>query len=393
MALLFQIFKTNGAFALIQMYEDSGFSASRKLAIGLAPMEGVSDYAFRMWLATFAPLDFMVTPFLRATAGLEFRHVSQLFCPEVLLPECAVPYNVIPQFMGSDAEDVCRVAEPFLKHCEFVDLNCGCPASTVFKHGAGSALLQNPERFYAFLMRCQELLGERRFSVKLRLGIQSDGEFDSLLDVLGRVRPRLVTVHARTQKEGYTGVARWNLIERAAQELSCEVWGSGDVVSGVTLGERLKMAPSVRGVMIGRGAIANPWVFEAVSGRGPLVPWKAVFWALSVFALFQEAQFRGPRELFSLVLFVRPWEASLGHDEQLWRDFYLKCVTQVFAKNIDSRNLVCDERVLSRLKQIVKLLRVHDNSFAQTGLLRVSRTSEFFELLERLILEKTLPLG
>ncbi len=377
---------------MFQIYEEMNHSARRPFAIGLAPMEGVSDYAFRMWLSAIAPMDFVMTPFLRATAGLEYRHVPTLFCPEVLEPSCAPTFPVIPQFMGSCPDDVCRVAEPFLRRVDFVDLNCGCPSSTVFRHGAGSALLQDPFRFQGFLSRCQERLGKNRFSVKLRLGIQSPDEFFSLLDVLGTVSPALVTVHGRTQKQGYAGEAQWEPVEIAARRLACPVWGSGDVVDSETLAMRKRMAPSSAGVMIGRGAMANPWIFHDLKHGSGDVSAASVYWAFAVFAILQEAQFRGAPVMLALVRAIRPWELCLGSSAEAWEGAFFQICEHLFAASVTPCALVCDARVLSRLKQVTKLFRVGSPSFASTGLLQVKSVAEFFDLLGRAILEKRLPL-
>ena len=387
------------------MYEEFASSASQNLAIGLAPMEGVSDFAFRMWLSAICPFDFLVTPFLRATAGYDFRSVPPLFCPEIF-DECFHKrLRVIPQFMGSSPEDLCKVALPFLDHSPYVDINCGCPSATVFRNGAGSALLKDPNRFFLFLKCCEEILGQRKYSVKLRVGVASPAEFADLLSALEQLKPALITVHGRTQKEGYTGLSRWDLIQQAAVKLPCPVYGSGDVVDSRTLLEKRAVAPAIQGIMIGRGAIANPWVFWNLKylncDCGSLsqqqsntnVEFGTLYWALGVFALFQEAQFRGPDSVLHVVRTFRPWELLLGVDVQAWQDFYEKLSAHLFVKILQPKDLTCDERVISRLKQITKLLKVGNNSIAQTKLLRTASVAGFFAFFESAVLEKEGPLG
>lgn len=371
-----------------QIYEDFQHRARQPFAIGLAPMEGVSDFAFRMWISAAQALDFIVTPFLRATSGYEARHIPRNFCPEVLDSGLQMKGTlVIPQIMGSDVSDVCRVSEYFLNHVSFVDLNCGCPSATVFKHGAGSALLRDANQFYKFLKGCEDRLGEKKYSVKMRLGVASPSEFPSLIEALSQLKPALVTVHGRTQKEGYSGAARWAEVEMAARDLRCPVWGSGDIVDSLSLQRRRSLAPSAVGAMIGRGVLANPWVFWGLENRCSKILASTVFWALASFAVLQDAQFKTGEAFIHAMGVIRPWERQLGVCPQKWNEFYCEVFCALFGGLALPVQLNCDPRVLSRLKQLVKFMGVGELESCRVVILRVSTVAEFFQKLSGAILE------
>ncbi|NBO39145.1 tRNA-dihydrouridine synthase family protein, partial [bacterium] len=195
--------------------------------LGLAPMEGVTDFATRLWAAQNGAPDFTTTPFLRVTKDYPSRRISANFLPEIDLPNYPGVVGCIPQLMASEIDDLILIAKYFLERVPFVDINCGCPSPTVVGHGAGSSLLQTPERFRRYLESIVAELGPQRVSVKMRVGFSRDEEFSRLLDVLKPLSLARVTIHGRTRADRYTGQARWSFIEQAARVLNCPVVGSG----------------------------------------------------------------------------------------------------------------------------------------------------------------------
>jgi tRNA-dihydrouridine synthase len=140
--------------------------------------------------------------------------------------------------------------------------------------------------------------------------------------------------------------------------------------------------------MIGRGAIGNPWVFQDLARDSGGVSLECLYWTLAVFALFQEAQFRGATFVLSLMRKMRPWELRLGRSAEAWESLFFDLGGHLFSVITPPTALVCDERVLSRIKQITKLLQVGSCSWREMGLLQVKSVSEFFELFGRAVLEK-----
>jgi tRNA-dihydrouridine synthase len=167
--------------------------------------------------------------------------------------------------MGSSQEDLVRIATHLLNSAPFVDFNCGCPSPTVVGNGSGSALLQSELLFSSYVGALAQELGKERMSVKMRTGFSTPDEFEALAGVIARHAPRRVTVHGRTRAQRYLGRADWTLIGAMAKLVEAmgkatTVVGSGDIVSPESHAER---AGIVRGnVIIGRGALRNPWIFS-----------------------------------------------------------------------------------------------------------------------------------
>lgn len=268
--------------------------------LGLAPMEGVTELATRLWFGLTSMPATATTPFLRVTKGFPFKRVADTFAPEMGRLRNAVSYRVIPQLMASEACEFIRLAEPFLNEAPFVELNCGCPAPVVVGHGAGSGLLEDVNGFRRFVKTISDALGDR-FAVKLRTGFLSDSEFDAILSCLADLPLARLTVHGRTRAQRYLGKACWRAISKAAREMPFAVYGSGDVNCRADFDEARRLAPQISGVFLGRGALRNPWLFsELRSGKVVTLNWSTLSDAISVFAHLQELAFVSPLKLFEL---------------------------------------------------------------------------------------------
>jgi tRNA-dihydrouridine synthase len=159
-----------------------------------------------------------------------------------------------------------RVAQALEKHpVAAIDLNLGCPAPVVYRKCAGGGLLRD-------LPRVDELLGVLRgavrgaFTVKTRIGFESPAEFDALLEVFARHRLDLLTVHGRTVSEKYGPRVHLDRIAQAVRALPFPVQANGNVSSASSALETLEKTGAA-GLMIGRGAIRNPWVFSQIRDR------------------------------------------------------------------------------------------------------------------------------
>lgn len=263
---------------------------SPQIEIGLAPMEGVTDFATRLWITQNGAPDYTTTPFLRVTKDYPPKRISANFLPEIKLSESHGIVPCIPQLMASCEDDLIRIAQHFLNDVPFVDINCGCPSPTVVGHGAGSSLLQDPERFYSYLKKIIDALGAGRVSVKMRVGFWHESEFPNLLSVLSGLPLARLTIHGRTRSERYRGLARWNLLGEAAARVHCPVYGSGDVTDCNSFAERVAMAPGLSGVIVGRGALRDPWIFARLRGVKMEVSRRHLRAALHQFVLLQEMQ-------------------------------------------------------------------------------------------------------
>ncbi len=267
-------------------------------------MEGVGDFSTRLWFALIGGVDYMTTPFCRLTAGMDGNKIPKHWAPEFLEPRLRgrFSYHLGPQVMAQDPDLVSRVGRTLLEHADFVELNCGCPSPRPVGHGAGSALLRDPDVFLGFVRKVIDGLGSDRLSVKMRLGFDERGEFPVLLEKIADLPLKRLVIHGRSKSDGYKGLASWEEMALACSRVNYPVIGSGDISDAATLAERLATAPDVAGVIIGRGALRNPWVFKELT-VGPVdsVAVTALAKMLECFALLHGVAKQKPQKLYDLV--------------------------------------------------------------------------------------------
>ena len=158
---------------------------------------------------------------------------------------------VVAQLIGNDIPALVRTAKLLQQYpVAAIDLNLGCPAPVVYRKCAGGGLLREPQKIDAILGALRDAV-TIPFTVKTRIGFESAAEFD------------LLTVHARTVVQMYRPGVRYDLIAQAARELKCPVLANGNVFDAAQARQLLAQT-GARGLMIGRGAIRNPWLFEQI---------------------------------------------------------------------------------------------------------------------------------
>ena len=173
---------------------------------------------------------------------------------------------VVAQMIGNDIPALVRNAKLLQQFpVAAIDLNLGCPAPIVYRKCAGGGLLREPARIDAILGALREVVMVP-FTVKTRIGFESPEEFDSLLPIFAKHNIDLLTVHARTVKQMYRPGVRYDLIAQAARELKCPVLANGNVFSAAQA-QTLLAETGVCGLMIGRGAIRNPWLFDQIRAQ------------------------------------------------------------------------------------------------------------------------------
>jgi tRNA-dihydrouridine synthase B len=181
----------------------------------------------------------------------------------------------VAQLIGNDPAAMGRVARLLEKHpVAAIDLNLGCPAPVVYRKCAGGGLLRDPQRVDTLLGVLRESV-QGAFTVKTRIGFESPDEFESLLEIFARHRIDLLTVHGRTVAEKYGPRVHLERIAKAVASLPFPVQANGNVDSPESALETLRQTRAA-GLMVGRGAIRNPWVFsqirERLEGREPRLP-------------------------------------------------------------------------------------------------------------------------
>lgn len=224
----------------------------------LAPMQDVTDWEFWKLIAGYGGPDLYFTEYFRVTKGYRL-HRSIL--RSVIENPTGKP--AIAQIIGNDVEWMVKCARQLEKHpVAGVDINLGCPAPVVYRKCAGGGLLREPDRI-------NELLGALRagisgtFTVKTRIGFSDPGEFDRLLDVYSSHRIDLLTVHGRTVSEKYGPHVHFDKIAQAVERMACPVLANGNVDS-VASARAVRETTGAHGLMIGRGAIRNPWLFQQI---------------------------------------------------------------------------------------------------------------------------------
>jgi tRNA-dihydrouridine synthase len=229
--------------------------------LALAPMQDVTDLAFWRVMARYGGADVYWTEYFRVHAD---SHLEKWILESITQNPTGRP--VIAQMIGNDVPALVRTAKELQQHpVAAIDLNLGCPAPVVYRKCAGGGLLREPAKIDAILGALRQAVSIP-FTVKTRIGFDSPAAFDGLLALFAKHSIDLLTVHGRTVAQMYRPGVRYDLIAQAARELACPVLVNGNV-HGPDQALALLEQTRARGLMIGRGAIRNPWLFDQIRQR------------------------------------------------------------------------------------------------------------------------------
>lgn len=226
----------------------------------LAPMAGITDMPYRVICREFGA-DFVCTEMVSAKA-LYYGDQKSLRLMKIQPAEQPVSL----QIFGEDPVILSEVVKRFINprnDIAVLDFNMGCPAPKIVKSGAGSSLIRDLERAERAVRAIVEA-SEKPVSVKIRVGWDA-GERRGV-EIAKRMEScgiDYLVVHGRSRAEFYQGKADWDEIARIKEALSIPVVGNGDITNGRIAMERLKES-KVDGLMIGRGAEGNPWIFQRI---------------------------------------------------------------------------------------------------------------------------------
>ena len=224
----------------------------------LAPMQDVTALPFMKVVAKRGAPDFFFTEFFRV-------HAHSKLDDEILssITENPTEQHVFAQLIGENIEDLKRTVRDFQHYpIAGIDLNLGCPAPRVFKKNVGGGLLRSPKQIFEILKMLREEVGGL-LSVKMRIGFEDDRYFDELMGIMIESIVDLLSLHARTVLGGYRSTPSYSHVTAAVQALHCPVLLNGNVTSFRSAVD-LKELTGAHGVMIGRSAIRNPWIFRQV---------------------------------------------------------------------------------------------------------------------------------
>ncbi len=232
--------------------------ASTGPVLALAPMQDVTDLPFWRLMAHYGGADLYYTEYFRVTATS--RIDRQILAS---ITENPTGRPVIAQMIGNDIPSLVRTAAE-LGHYPIaaIDLNLGCPAPVVYRKCAGGGLLRDLPRIDSILGALRDAI-PGRFTVKTRLGFDDENTLSALLPLFARHSVDLVTIHGRTVLQMYRGGIRHDLIRIAVESLTCPVLANGNI-SSPSDAETVLRETGARGLMIGRGAVRNPWIFSQI---------------------------------------------------------------------------------------------------------------------------------
>lgn len=226
----------------------------------LAPMQDVTNLPFMQLLGKYGPPDLLFTEFFRVHGH---SALDQPMIDSVCRHGTGRP--VFIQLIGESCPDLERTVEEIeAKQLPVagIDLNMGCPAPKVYKKNVGGGLLREPAKVDEVL-GCLRAAIKGRFTVKMRIGFDSDEHFDTILGLIEKHEVDLLSLHARTVKEAYRSEVHYEYIRRAVDRLACPVLANGNITS-VAKGQWVLGETGSAGLMIGRSCIRNPWIFRQI---------------------------------------------------------------------------------------------------------------------------------
>lgn len=225
----------------------------------LAPMAGVTDYAYRRICAKLGAA-YTITEMVSSKA-IEYgdKKTQEL----AMLDEQARPTAI--QLFGNEPDTMALAAEKLLQHRpDAIDINMGCPVPKIAGQGSGSALMKNPAL-------CGKIVAAVKSAVDVPVTVKIRSGWDGgsvnaveVAEICADAGAAAICIHGRTKTQMYTGEADWDIIRQVKRAVSVPVIGNGDVTDAASAAKMLEETGCDL-VMIGRGALGNPWVFREIN--------------------------------------------------------------------------------------------------------------------------------
>jgi nifR3 family TIM-barrel protein len=280
----------------------------------LAPMQDVTNQWFMQTIAEYGAPDYFFTEYFRvhATSRLDKKILTAITNNQTGRP-------IFAQMIGEDVDALVRSAREL---CQYdiagVDLNMGCPAPRIYRKNVGGGLLRDSEQVERILGSLRQAV-DMPLTVKMRLGFERLDDWQKIVEIVNRHQIDLLSLHGRTVKAMYRGAVDYASIQQAVAVANCPVLANGNLQSAsqaIAVLEQTKAA----GVMIGRWAIGNPWIFQQIrqaqKGEALVVP------TLGAVREYIDRLWQNPGDV--------PERARVG---------YLKMFLNYVAPNVDAQGL------------------------------------------------------
>jgi tRNA-dihydrouridine synthase B len=224
--------------------------------LALAPMQYVTNLAFMRVVSHYGAPDYFFTEYFRVHAN---TRLDQHILSSITENDSGRP--VFAQLIGHDPALLAQTARALLAYpIAGIDLNLGCPAPKVYRKKVGGGLLSEPGLVSEILAALREAV-PTLLTVKMRIGFDSTEHLERLLALLDEHGVDLLSLHGRTVAGGYRSEVRYDVIARAVRQVRCPVLANGNVTSAARASGILAET-GARGLMIGRHAVRNPWIFR-----------------------------------------------------------------------------------------------------------------------------------
>lgn len=301
----------------------------------LAPMQGVTNRAVREVFARWVRPDVLFTEFMRV------RHSGSARLSEGDLDDARAHQHGVPlvvQLIGRDREPLLEAAEAAQSAgAVHLNLNMGCPYGRM-NVGCGGGMLERPEALADILFALRTVI-VGTFSIKVRAGYRDPEQIFDLLPLFEAVGVDFLVLHARTVEQRYDGLADHRITERVVKHTRLPVIANGDVCTAEE-GHRVLEQTGAAGLMLGRGAMRDPLLFERLRGKAAAIP--------------------------------TPSEVAQAHQH------YLRLLTEHYGALFGG-----DGQVLTKLKSTVAVMGLPDESRPARALRKAKSVDEFCEAVER----------
>src|SRR5262249_24513439 len=322
----------------------------------LAPMAGMTDTAFRRLVKRRGGCGLVVTEMV-SSEGLVRGIDRTLEYAEYTEEERPVSIQI---FGGDPVKmaDAAQIVEGM--GADIVDVNMGCPVPKIAKHNAGCSLMREPEHAQSVVAAMAKAV---RIPVTVKMRAGWDASEINAPDLARRMQDAgaaAIAVHGRTAAQSYTGFSDWDLINRVAARIDIPVFGSGDCVEPSQLVDRVRDG-RVSGVLVGRGALLNPWIFEqaAAVARGetprPITPEERGQFLLDYIDLLLHERTGESKGFRHVAPRAGQETAARGHDR--WVVNKLRALNSWYTKGLENgshlRTAINSAESLARLREII----------------------------------------